>query len=69
MIKNLDELLVNGFFGKVIGFFDEKMWIMGDDGDFDDKGNVVMVKVRVKLVVFGWDGLLVVSDGKKWLVV
>jgi ATP-dependent DNA helicase PIF1 len=69
LIKNLDESLVNGSLGKVIGFSDEKTWTMGDDGDFDDKGNVAMAKARAKLAAFGRDGSPAVSDGKKWPVV
>lgn len=68
LIKNLDESLVNGSLGKVVGFSDEKTWSMGDDGDFD-KDDTAMSKARAKLAAFSRDGSPAVSDGKKWPVV
>ncbi|KAF7540116.1 hypothetical protein G7Z17_g12265 [Cylindrodendrum hubeiense] len=51
LIKNLDESLVNGSLGKVIGFSDEKTFDMGTD-DFEEDS---MSKAKRKLKAFGND--------------
>lgn len=71
LIKNLDETLVNGSLGKVVGFSDEKTWSMGGESDEFDKDDVAMARARAKLAAFSREGSAgpAVSDGKKWPVV
>lgn len=70
LIKNLDESLVNGSLGKVVGFSDEKTFSIGDSEDFD-KNDIAMARARSKLAAFSRDG----SPGapsmgdRKWPVV
>ncbi|SPJ72686.1 related to PIF1 protein precursor [Fusarium torulosum] len=48
LIKNLDESLVNGSLGKVIGFSDEKTFDMAPPDEFDEDDS--MAKARKKLL-------------------
>lgn len=52
LIKNLDESLVNGSLGKVIGFSDERTFTMGT-GEFDEQGSSDLDKARLKLSKYG----------------
>ncbi|KOS19119.1 ATP-dependent DNA helicase PIF1 [Escovopsis weberi] len=49
LIKNLDEGLVNGSLGKVIGFSDEKSFEMSNGQPYDDDLSDAMAKARKKL--------------------
>lgn len=55
LIKNLDETLVNGSLGKVIGFSDEKTFDMGNDDQYDAEVDDNIAKARKKLQGFSRD--------------
>jgi ATP-dependent DNA helicase PIF1 len=68
LIKNLDETLVNGSLGKVIGFSDERTFEMGGANGSDDEDSG-MSKAKKKLNSFSRDPDLTSSAGRKFPVV
>ncbi|KAI9167449.1 DNA repair and recombination pif1 mitochondrial [Paramyrothecium foliicola] len=52
LIKNLDESLVNGSLGKVIGFSDERTFSMST-GEYDEKASTDYEKAKMRLKQFG----------------
>lgn len=67
LIKNLDETLVNGSLGKVIGFSDERTFEMGGNTS-DPEMDAAMSKAKKKLSGFSRDPDLL-SSGKKYPIV
>jgi ATP-dependent DNA helicase PIF1 len=68
LIKNLDDTLVNGSLGKVIGFSDEKLFDLTNPDEYDDQLEKDMAKAKRKLSSFSRDAEEK-SDGQQYPVV
>lgn len=68
LIKNMDDSLVNGSLGKVIGFSDERTYEMTSTASYDDS-DASLAKAKRKLKAFSHESAAAAQTGHKYPVV